>query len=67
MTFQMMIDEERDEARAEGIREERKNSIIKSIGMMKKLNASKEVVIQELSESYSLPLSEASALVEKNW
>ncbi len=67
MTFQMMIDEERDEAREEGIKQERKNGIIKSIGMMKKLNATKEVVIRELSENYSLPLSDAVAIVEENW
>ena len=67
MTFQMMIDEERDEAREEGIKQERKNGIIKSIGMMKKLNATKEVVTRELSENYSLPLSDAVAIVEENW
>ena len=59
MTFQMMLDEEREE--------ERNENILKTIKIMKKLKATKEVIIQELSENYPLPIQEITAIVEKNW
>ena len=50
MTFQMMIEEERDEARDEGLRE----GISKSLTMLKSLNISKDVALKKIIETYSL-------------
>lgn len=63
MTFRMMIDEEREEAREE----ERKAGISKAITMLKKLKATKDVAIQQLVETYAMSRQEAVAAVDENW
>ncbi len=59
MTFQMMLDEDREE--------ERQDAIVKAISILKKLNIAKEVAIQQIMETYALSPKDALAIVNENW
>ena len=59
MTFRMMIDEEREE--------ERKDGISKAVAMLKNLRITKDVAIQQLVETYAMSRQDAIAAVDENW
>ena len=63
MTYQMKLNEEREEGR----REERQNSIVKMIRTLKNLSIEQPKVIEQLIREYSLTQSEAQAAVQANW
>ena len=67
MTYQMKIDEEREEAEAKGRAEERKVGIKALIASAKKFSASPAQTIEQLMEQYSLTKDEAQAAVQANW
>ena len=63
MTFQMKLNEEREEGR----KEERRNAIVKMIRTLKNLSIEQPKVIEQLVREYSLTQSEAQAAVQANW
>ena len=67
MTYQMKIAEERDEARAEGKAEERKDGIKALIAAAKNFAVSPAQTVEQLMMQYSLTKEEAQAAVQANW
>ena len=67
MTYQMKIAEEREEAKAEGRKEERTAGIKALIATAKALAASPSQTVEHLMKNYSLTESEAKAAVQANW
>lgn len=63
MTYQMKLNEEREEGR----REERQNAILTLISTLKDLSLGKPQVVEQLMKRYSLTQSEAQATVQANW
>ena len=63
MTYQMKLNEEREEDR----REERQNAILTLISTLKDLSLGKPQVVEQLMKRYSLTQSEAQATVQANW
>lgn len=63
MTYQMKLNEEREEGR----REERQNAILTRISTLKDLSLGKPQVVEQLMKRYSLTQSEAQATVQANW
>ena len=52
---------------SEGRNEERDEGISKAISMLKNLNLTKDIAIQQIGESYALSSEEATALVNSRW
>ena len=48
-------------------KEVRDEGILKMVSVLKKLKLSKEAVIQQIIENYSLSNEEAAALVDSRW
>ena len=48
-------------------KEVRDEGILKTVSILKKLKLSKEAVIQQIIENYSLSNEEAAALVDSRW
>jgi len=71
MTYQMKIEEEREEALEEGIakgrKEERTDGIKNLIATIKELSANQAQAVEQLMKRYSLTQSEAQAAVQANW
>lgn len=71
MTYQMKIEEEREEALEEGIakgrKEERTDGIKNLIATIKELSANQAQAVEQLMKRYSLTQSEAKAAVQANW
>ena len=58
-----MLTDARNEGRNIAINEGRLNII----AMLRELNFSKDVAVQELSKRYNMPLEEAASFVDNNW
>ena len=58
-----MLTDARNEGRNIAINEGRLNII----AMLRELNFSKDVAVQELSKRYNMPLEEAAYFVDNNW
>lgn len=58
-----VLTDARNEGRNIAINEGRLNII----AMLRELNFSKDVAVQELSKRYNMPLEEAASFVDNNW
>ncbi len=62
-----MITDARNEGITKGYNEAIREGRLNIISMLRELNFSKDVAVQELSKRYNMPLEEAASFVDSNW